>query len=31
MSIRVSREEKLERLREIRETIDEFPIIPVFK
>jgi len=31
LSIRVSREEKLERLRDIRETIDEFPIIPVFK
>ena len=31
MSIWVSREEQLERLREIRETIDEFPIIPVFK
>ncbi|GAH60720.1 unnamed protein product, partial [marine sediment metagenome] len=31
MSIRVSREEKLERLRDIRETINDFPIIPVFK
>lgn len=31
MSVRVSREEKLERLREIRETVNEFPIIPVFK
>lgn len=31
MSVRVSREEKLERLREIRETINYFPIIPVFK
>jgi len=31
MSIRVSREEKLERLREIRETVNEFPIIPTFK
>lgn len=31
MSVRVSREEKLERLREIRETVDEFPIIPTFK
>lgn len=31
MSVRVSIEEKLERLREIRETVDEFPIIPVFK
>jgi len=31
LSVRVSREEKLERLREIRETVDEFPIIPVFK
>jgi len=31
LSVRVSREEKLERLREIRETINYFPIIPVFK
>lgn len=31
MSVRVSREEKLERLREIRELVNEFPIIPVFK
>ena len=31
MSVRVSREEKLERLREIRETINYFPIIPVLK
>ena len=31
MSVRVSREEKLERLREIRETVDDFPIIPTFK
>lgn len=31
MSIKVGREEKLERLQEIRETVNEFPVIPTFK
>lgn len=31
MSVRISEEERLQRLREIREAFNDYPIIPVFK
>lgn len=31
MSVRISDEERGERLRELRETVNDYPIIPVFK
>lgn len=31
MSVRISDEERFERLRELRETVNNYPIIPVFK